>query len=200
MTSRFVLKLPTVFYKITTIYDLMKLSYREVFGFPITEYYRKIGIDFQKESFEELVVKFISHYNSQVIYCDLHQDVSNVLIDFESNNIQQYILTATHKENVLELLSHFSIQDLFKEVEGLDNHRAESKVERGIKLIENNHFDCKETVMVGDTIHDYDVACEIGVDCILIANGHQSKRRLEEKANGQIPVLNEISELKEIFL
>ena len=30
----------------------------------------------------------------------------------------------------------------------------------------------------GDTIHDFEVAEELGVKCILIADGHQSKRRL----------------------
>ena len=31
----------------------------------------------------------------------------------------------------------------------------------------------------GDTAHDRDVAAELGVGCVLIAHGHQSKQRLE---------------------
>jgi phosphoglycolate phosphatase len=32
--------------------------------------------------------------------------------------------------------------------------------------------------MIGDTIHDFEVAKGIGADCILIADGHQSKEKL----------------------
>ena len=34
--------------------------------------------------------------------------------------------------------------------------------------------------MVGDTTHDADVARSMGVSCVLIADGHQSFRRLSE--------------------
>jgi phosphoglycolate phosphatase len=34
--------------------------------------------------------------------------------------------------------------------------------------------------MIGDTVHDYEVANKIGADCILIADGHQSKDKLLE--------------------
>ena len=36
----------------------------------------------------------------------------------------------------------------------------------------------KKVLFIGDTDHDYEVATSIGVDCLLIANGHQSKERL----------------------
>ena len=108
---------------------------------------------------------------------------------------EQFILTAAHKESVLGLLDHYFIKDYFKEIEGLDNHRAESKVVRGKHLIENNCIAKKETVLIGDTIHDFEVANAIGVDCILIANGHQSKNRLVEKTDNQIKVLDFIGEL-----
>lgn len=32
--------------------------------------------------------------------------------------------------------------------------------------------------MLGDTVHDFDIAREIGADCILIAAGHHAKERL----------------------
>ncbi len=172
-------------------------TYRDVFGFPITEYYRKIGIDFQKESFEVLTHKFIGSYESHVVKCELHNDVTNVLNGFADKGLHQFMLTAAHKEGVLPLLDHFSIRDFFKHVEGLDNHRAESKVERGIKLVENNEVRKEGTVLIGDTIHDYDVAREIGVDCILIANGHQSKKRLIKKTKNEIMILDELDQLFE---
>ena len=37
--------------------------YKEVFGFPVIDYYRKIGFDFKRESFENLSIEFIEAYN-----------------------------------------------------------------------------------------------------------------------------------------
>ena len=33
--------------------------------------------------------------------------------------------------------------------------------------------------MIGDTQHDYEVAQALGIDCVLVANGHHSRQRLE---------------------
>lgn len=174
---------------------LDETSYREVFGFPITSYYKKIGIDFKKESFELLTKKFMANYDEKVKQCELHKRAVDVLDKFNDNKLNQFMLTAAHKESVLELLEHYSLKDYFTGIEGLDNHKAESKINRGRELIKKNKINTKETVLIGDTIHDLEVAIEIGVDCILIANGHQSKKRLEAKTQSNLRILDKIEEL-----
>lgn len=175
--------------------QLDKNSYKNAFGFPITEYYEKIGIDLEQESFEVLTTKFISNYEANVRKCTLHEYVFDILNILHKNEMQQFILTAAHKESVLPLLKHFSIRDYFKEIEGLDNHRAESKVKNGLRLVKNNRLSKEKTVLIGDTIHDFEVANEMGVHCILIANGHQSKERLIDKTRNKIKILDNIQAL-----
>jgi phosphoglycolate phosphatase-like HAD superfamily hydrolase len=41
-------------------------------------------------------------------------------------------------------------------------------------------------LLVGDTAHDAEVARELGVDVVLVAGGHQSRKRLE--ATGELVV------------
>jgi len=171
-------------------------SYREVFGFPISAYYQRIGIDLEKESFEELTQKFIPEYNQRVTGCQLHTDAQAVLQHFETRDLQQYILTAAHKDSVIELLQTYSLTAYFQAIEGLDNHRAESKVDRGIALIEHQKIDRQKAVMIGDTLHDYEVAEAIGVDCILIASGHQSHSRLETGIGNNGKVIGDVGQLK----
>jgi len=48
--------------------------------------------------------------------------------------------------------------------------------------------------MVGDTVHDYEVAQAMGTDCILIASGHNSRDRLEETGVLVLDSPNEIIE------
>ena len=179
--------------------QLDKEAYQAVFGFPISEYYQKIGIDLQKESFDELTVKFIGDYDEKVKHCQLHENVIHTLAQFTQQNLNQYILTAAHQESVLPLLDRFSIRNHFQFVAGLDNYRAESKVQRGFDLLEREQVNKQQTVLVGDTIHDYEVARSLGVQCVLIANGHQSKERLQKWTKNKIPVINEINELQGII-
>jgi len=171
------------------------MHYQSVFGFPITEYYERIGIDFRKESMAMLTEKFISSYNKQVLECQLHDNVAKVLSSFEADGKGQYILTAAHKATVLPLLEHYQIADHFIAIEGLDNHRAESKVHRGHALLETNEINKERTVLIGDTNHDFEVAEAMGIDCVLVANGHQSRARLEADSKGKAQVVDHVGEL-----
>ena len=54
----------------------------------------------------------------------------------------------------------------------------------------------QETLMIGDTLHDAEVAEALGFDVRLFAGGHNSERRLQSSA----PVLSQMEEvLKEII-
>lgn len=176
-------------------HQLTTESYKAAFGFPITDYYKKIGVDVEKESMEDLTKKFITNYMDGVKNCQLHEGAVSVLDHFKDHNIPQYILTAAHRDIVVELTQSYDISHYFKYIEGLDNHRAESKVQRGILLLQNNNISPAETIMIGDTDHDFEVAQAIGIDCVLVARGHQSKKRLLDAVEGHATVLNKISDL-----
>ena len=66
-----------------------------------------------------------------------------------------------------------------------------------LEWITKNNIDTSQVLMVGDTLHDFEVAETIGCGCILIARGHQSKEKL--LTTGAI-VLNSIEELKRMVL
>jgi len=174
---------------------LTKQSYQAVFGFPILDYYHKIGMDFTDESYEEITKRFIGEYTHQVKQCALHPDTLSTLAAVQQKGLSQFILTAAHKESVLPLLDHYDIHHYFKAIEGLDNYRAESKVKRGHHLIKNHQINQKSTVLIGDTIHDHDVAQALEVDCILVANGHQSWERLQKETKDNTLIINNLSEL-----
>ena len=170
-------------------------TYKDVFGFPITDYYRKIGIDLEKESFAELAKIFIANYEAGVKKCKLQPKALNLLSLIKNDGKKQYMLTASHIDSVMKLLDFHSVTHFFEDIEGLDNHHAESKVEIGHRLLEANTIDRDSTVLIGDTLHDYDVARELGIDSILVANGHQSKDLLEEATKGRIVILDSIQDL-----
>ena len=157
---------------------LSQAAYKEVFSFPVKDYYQKIGFDFDKEPFEIPAMEFIESYNRLVPECLLHPDAIRILNYFQSTGIRQFILSAMHQDVLDNCLKHYRIDHFFEHVSGLDNHYAVSKSENGHRLISDLHLDVKELLLIGDTVHDFEVASELGCSCILVANGHQSRKVL----------------------
>ena len=154
-------------------------KYKEVFSFPVKDYYAQVGFDFSKEDFAIPAREFIIQYNSRVNECTLHKNAIKILEQFKMDGIEQYVLSAMKQDKLEETLKENNISYFFKDVVGLNDHYAVSKVERGKELIANNNISKDTALMIGDTIHDFEVAKELGIGCILIADGHQSKERLE---------------------
>jgi len=167
-------------------------TYKDVFSFPVKDYYRKIGFDFHKEPFEIPALEFIEHYNKQVNSCPLHVDALNVLNYFKTIGVRQFVLSAMHQDVLENCLEHHQISHFFEHTSGLDNHYAVSKIENGRSLISDLNLNVSEIILIGDTVHDFEVASELGCQCILVANGHQSKDTLE--STGTI-VIDDLKEL-----
>ena len=172
-----------------------EVAYKNVFGFPIAKYYERIGFDLEVDSMESLTKNFIEKYGARIKDCKLHENVRSVLERLQNDKKEQYILTAAHRDSVMPLLEHYQLTDYFKAVAGLDNHRAESKISKGKELFSENNISTEKAVLIGDTMHDFEVSKELGINCILIANGHQSKERLLEKIGGDGLVLGDVGDL-----
>ncbi|MDY0082613.1 MAG: HAD family hydrolase [Ignavibacteriaceae bacterium] len=161
--------------------DLPELSlqqYREIFTFPIQDYYLAAGLDFSRTSFEVLGKDFIDEYESKKLTCDLYGNAVEVISLINRKGIKQSVLSAYLHENLVKILEHYGLTKYFDYVNGLDNIYAGSKVHLGLKLIEQLNLPGDEILFIGDTLHDAEVASAMGVDCVLIASGHQVKDRL----------------------
>ena len=153
-------------------------QYRCHFDFPVKDYYVKLGFDFTKDSFERIAVEYIDEYNRRRFECRLHNDTELILRHFRKANFTQSILSAYQQDMLTEAIEYFKLTDFFVKVSGLNDFYAESKIEKGKLLIEGLGFDNSQVLLIGDTAHDFEVAKSIGVDCILIANGHNSYEKL----------------------
>ena len=90
------------------------------------------------------------------------------------------------------MLQRFRLHGAFDAVQGMSNTLALGKSRSARHLLELFHVDRQSTVMVGDTAHDAEVAHGLGVDCILLATGHQSRDRL---TGLQCPVVDSLETL-----
>jgi phosphoglycolate phosphatase len=154
-------------------------QYRDLFCFPIVEYYRRLGFDFEKVSFETLSLRFIEAYKKGFAAMKLHPGAKELLHELRSEGYTQSVLSASQESALRKQLSHHKILECFKHVYGLTDHYAASKVERGRQLIAAAGIPAAETILVGDTDHDLEVGKEMGVDVLLLGDGHQSYERLK---------------------
>ncbi len=155
-------------------------EYKNIFTFPIKKYYELAGVDFTKDSYEDLAICFINAYQKASLSCNLYDGVINTIKFLRNKGINVYILSASEKNNLKEQCDHFGLTSVVCDVLGIDNIHAESKVSLAINYIKDNNINLEETIFVGDTLHDNEVARSLGVKSILIPNGHQSKERLEK--------------------
>ncbi len=154
-------------------------EYREIFTIPVKNYYAELGFDFSIESFEVVGREWMDGYESRKFECGLYDGVTDVLNRIKQLGIGQSILSAYSQTTLEEMVEHHGLKKYFEHVVGLDNIYAAGKMHLGkdlMKLLGNGKG---ETLLIGDTEHDYEVACEIGADCILSSNGHQSEKKLK---------------------
>lgn len=171
--------------------------YCEVFDFPVKDYYERIGFDFNKESFEIVGTEFIVEYDKRQYECELHVGAVDFLRTLNRMPLQLSVLSA-RVQHTLELnLDHYGIYHHFKDIAGLDDHYAHGKLDAGIKLLNKTNIPKRDTLMIGDTLHDAEVAAELGISCVLIASGHQSKQRL---LMAKVPVYDTLIELSKVLL
>ena len=167
-------------------------QYKRIFDFPVRDYYKKIGFDFGKESFEIVGTEFIVNYHENSKSCGLQYGAKEVLQEISQQGISQSILSAMKQPDLEELVESNNLAHHFIKIIGLNDHYADGKVENGRRWIEELHYDSDNVLMVGDTSHDYEVAKEMGVDCVLVAIGHHPKDKLEKCG---VPVLQSLREV-----
>ena len=152
--------------------------YKNIFTFPVVDYYGAAGLDVSGNNFEIMSHEFIGEYESRKLDCSLFKGGREVLELFNKNNLTQSVLSAYSQHTLEEIINHFGLTNYFIKLVGLNNIYAASKLENGKKWIKELNLNPKEVLMFGDTLHDLEVAKEMGIDCILFSSGHQSKEKL----------------------
>lgn len=160
--------------------ELDRQRYHAVFDFPVRDYYARLGFDGVKDSFEALSVEFITGYDANRLDCALQPDSRRMLAAVQAAGLTQSILSAYRYETLVEIVDHFGLTPHFALLAGLDNIYAHSKAALGRLQVGKLGLPPHEILLIGDTLHDLQVAREIGVDCVLVAAGHHPAEKLRQ--------------------
>jgi phosphoglycolate phosphatase len=119
-------------------HELPQLSvqdYRKIFGFPVYNYYEKLGFDFTRTPFKDVADRFIEVYGKNVDKAQLFPDVVEALRFNHVAGRPQFILSAGHQKHLDEVVKKFGVEHFFTEIYGIGDHYAGSKLDRGRDLL-----------------------------------------------------------------
>lgn len=170
--------------------------YKDIFGFPVINYYMAAGFDFGKEPFEIPAKQYVKLYAAGAADLKLFPDVIDTLTFFKEKGFQQIVLSAMKDDNLKDMISNAEISHFFDGIFGIKDNYAREKVSLGKQVVEKLGLNPSECVMIGDTLHDAEVAEQCGFDCILFSGGHVARHRLEQK---KFRIIDELNHLKKII-
>ncbi len=152
--------------------------YREVFTFPVRDYYERLGFDFAQESFDELAVEFHDGYLGRWRERSLRADALHVSDSLHERGVTQSILSVAEQMLLDDCADHFGLTERMTALVGTEDYRAFSKIDHGLVFLRQLHVPVERVLLIGDTAHDHEVATAMGIDSALVDGGHATRDKL----------------------
>lgn len=153
-------------------------KYRNLFSFPIQNFYKELGFTFKDEPFETVARQYAFMYDERYPFAEVSAEAESLLRTFRQEGAEQLIISATEQGFLTRQVTYFEIEQYFTDILGTSDIYVKSKVSVAQRWMQENGVSPDEILFVGDTVHDKEVADSIGCECILVAKGHQSKELL----------------------
>lgn len=153
--------------------------YREHFRFPVRPFYDEIGIHAQDEAeWDHIAREYHELYARQPkgLNCEAVAALERV----RAAGVRQCILSALRQDLLERDLAETGVAGFFELVYGTDNLDGASKLGRARELAAR--LGTSDAVMIGDALHDREVAAAMGIGCVLCAQGGHSAPRLRAVA------------------
>lgn len=164
-------------------------DYHAQFTFPVRTYYERAGVT--DETFEAVAHAWMDEYVRGFDTVRLHGDARSALDRLAHGKICQAVLSASKQDMLAEQIARFGIAPYFAVLLGLGDIYAGSKQEIARRYLQGCGISPQETCLIGDTLHDAEVAQAVGAGCVLVARGHQSRQTLLEAG---VPVMQSLEQ------
>ena len=172
-------------------------EYLNNFKFPVIELYLYLGLP--KERFKEVSVFFFEEYNKRMAKeTKVAKGAIRLLKKLKKDGRNVYLLTACEKELLYKQLALFKIEKYFDGIACVEDKNATGKIEVGKKFVKDNNIDTSISCLIGDTVHDFEVAKALNMQSILYTKGHNSVELLKKCENALI--INSLNEINKYLL
>lgn len=152
--------------------------YRDNFAFPVKPFYTAIGIVLDGENWDDVAREYHDVYARQEKR--LNAQAFSAIETVEKAGAAQSVISALRQDLLESDVGRYGIAGRFDHVFGVDNLNGSSKISRAKELLSLCAGD--DVVMIGDSLHDKEVADAIGVGCVLCSRGSHAHHRLAAAA------------------
>ncbi len=155
--------------------------YLDNFGFPVKPFYESIGVCLENEDWDALAREYHDIYAKEDKR--LNAQAFEALEAVKARGVGQSVISALRQDLLDEITARLGVARFMDFIYGVDNLDGKSKVERARELVERLAREGLvenpgDAVLVGDSLHDKEVADAVGARCVLCAQGSHAYWRL----------------------
>jgi phosphoglycolate phosphatase len=155
-----------------------RAEYARVFGFPVRDYYLKLGFDFAKDDWDRVASEYHAAYAMSSARAPLRPGTQPALNALKRQGLVLSVLSACELSLLKRMMGERGVLAAFDHVYGLSDLFAHSKLDLGRAMLADTGLAPEHTLLVGDTLHDFEVATAMGCPCVLMTGGHQCDDKL----------------------
>ena len=157
--------------------------FRDHFAFPCRPFYDMIGMHVEDAEWDALAKEYHDLYAEQPKA--LNRETIAALEKVKAAGAKQSIISALRQDLLDEVTERMGVAKYMECIYGVDNLDGASKLDRALELM--NHIaprvgEQPDVVLIGDALHDKEVADALKVRCVLCGQGSHASWRLREVA------------------
>lgn len=161
--------------------------YLDNFAFPVRPFYESIGMRLEREDWDAIAQEYHDIYAEQPKR--LNPEAIAALERVKRAGAKQSIISALRQDLLDEATAAYGVAPYMDCVYGVNNLDGASKVDRALELLTHLTETAEEgdrmlsnVVLIGDALHDKEVADALGVRCVLCGQGSHAAWRLRKVA------------------
>ena len=168
--------------------------YRDHFAFPVRPFYEAIGVCLENEDWDALAREYHDVYAEQPKR--LNPETIAALERAKASGARQSIISALRQDLLEEITAELGVAKYMDRICGVDNLDGFGKIDRARELISalqtpqtpqtpqtSQTSQTSQTfILIGDSLHDKEVADALGARCVLCGQGSHAAWRLRAVA------------------
>lgn len=168
--------------------------YKECICVPIIGFYEKT-FDMEHEDYSVIIKQYNEGYLCHLKDCSLTDGAAEALKFFENQGAKQVIVSSSNNDQLCMNAKKYGVYDYFDALLGAGDFFAGSKIERAKEYLDKTGAEKGKVLVIGDLMHDAEMAAELGADCVLLTSGHEHPDRLKA---AKVPLIDDLFVLLEL--
>lgn len=168
--------------------------YKECICTPIKGFYDRV-FDMDNEDYSVIIKQYNEGYLHHLKNCGLTKGAVEALEYFKKCGTKQIIVSSSNNDQLIMNAEKYGVTQYLDAILGSGDYFAGSKIERAAEYLAKNNPQNGRILVVGDLVHDAEMAKKIGADCVLLTSGHEHPDRLKAS---NVMLIDDLLQLKNI--